>query len=88
MLDLKFMKLYLAFISGVINYDINFQILSPFYKVPKCDEVYVKELASIPVGNDDFKRNMELLNYFNLLDKYIRINNAIKNLRSTLVSFS
>ena len=88
MFDLKFMKLYLAFISGVINYDINFQILSPFYKVPKCDEVYVKEMTNIPIGNDVFKRNIELLNYFNLLDKYIRINNAIKNLRSTLVSFS
>ena len=88
MFDLKFMKLYLAFISGVLNYDINFQILSPFYKVPKCDEVYVKEMTSIPTGNDVFKRNIELLNYFNLLDKYIRINNAIKNLRSTLVSFS
>jgi len=82
------MKLYLAFISGVMNYDINFQILSPFNKVLKCDEVYVKELTSIPIGNDDLKRNMELLNYFNLLDKYIRINSAIRNLRCGLVSIS
>ena len=88
MFDLKFMKLYLAFISGVINYDINFQILSPLNKVPKCDEVYVKEMTRIPTSKDVFKRNMELLNYFNLLDRYIHIDNAIKNKKSKLVAFS
>jgi aspartyl/asparaginyl-tRNA synthetase len=88
MFDLKFIKEYLAFFSAIVNYDKIWEFQPRFHKEQNSEKVHVKELVDFPMEYDVMKRDMELLKYFNMLDKYIHINEFAKKLKGGLISLS